>query len=213
MKKGFTLVELLVVMAIMALFGTLLLTIFTNTLKGSNKSQVIGVIKQNGQSVLETMDKTIRNADKVVCDSVDKKSLVVVKNGVYTRYSFIAPAPVSSPIVNGFIKQDNPTIQKISDGSRDETDPELVGRICADNDSTVNPISPVVLTDINTQSGVSVNCHVDDCINNPVFKREKSAGFMDQVTINFNVKPGVEAPASVTGQIDAVNFRTTIQLR
>ena len=82
-KKGFTLVEILVVIAILSVLGVLILTIFTRTLRGSNKSQIIGKIKQNGQSVLEQMDKTVRNSDKVVC--VISSNLVVVKNGIYTR--------------------------------------------------------------------------------------------------------------------------------
>lgn len=224
--SGFTLVELLVVMAISAIFGTLMLTIFTNTLKGSNKSQVIGVIKQNGQSVLETIDKAVRNSDSVICPFVispatsgGSDTLVVAsKGGGYTRFRFIPPgAPVSAARgscgnANGCILQDNPTKGPVpsSSPSRQETDPEFVNRICL-ADAALN--SPLVLTDSNLQSGVSVDCPASPCDINPVFKREKSAGFMDQVIINFNLRPGAGAPSSVTGQISDVNFKTTIQLR
>lgn len=209
-KSGFTLVELLVVMAIMAIFGTLTLTIFTNTLKGSNKSQVIGVIKQNGQAVLETMDKTIRNSDNVVCPFITPPTttassdiLVVVKNGIYTRYKFIDT--INSPATNGLIQQDSPAKQNVQNSNppRQETDADLVNRVCLGSYEKVEPV--IILTDTNPQSGVSVE--------KGLFTREKSAGFMDQVTIDFNIKPGVGAPASVTGQIDPVNFKTTIQLR
>ena len=203
-KSGFTLIELLVVMAVMALFGTLIVTIFSRTLKGSNKSQIIGVIKQNGQAILEKMDKTIRNSDKVVCLSEDTKTLMIVKNGIYTRYRFIIGQTLT---VNGSIQQDNPTKELVGivDGTdyKLSTDPAFINKLCGNNDPLIYP--PVVLTDTNPQTGVSVE--------NGSFSINRSAGFMDQVTINFNIKPGVKAPESVTGQIDAVNFKTTIQLR
>ena len=207
-KSGFTLVELLVVMGVMALFGTLIVTIFSRTLKGSNKSQIIGIIKQNGQAILEKMDKTIRNSDKVVCPSNNDsnnnnyKTLMIVKNGIYTRYRFIIPTLT----VNGSIQQDNPTKELVGIvGDTDyklSTDPAFINKLCASSDQL---ISPVTLTDTNSQTGVSVD--------NGSFIINQSAGFMDQVTINFDIKPGVKAPESVTGQIDAVNFKTTIQLR
>ena len=204
-KSGFTLVELLVVMGVMALFGTLIVTIFSRTLKGSNKSQIIGVIKQNGQAILETMDKTIRDSDKVVCWSQDKKTLMIVKNGIYTRYRFIDPDPPITPTANGKIEQDNPTKESV--GTVDNTnytlstDPDFINKLCASSDQLINP---VILTDTNLQTGVSVEGS---------FSINRSAGFMDQATINFNIKPGIGAPQSVTGQIDPVIFKTTIQLR
>ena len=198
-KNGFTLVEMLVVISILSLVGVLILTIFTRTLKGSNKSQIIGVIKQNGQSVLENMDKTVRSADNVVCVSTpSSKSLVVVKSGIYTRYRFI-----TSSGVNGLIQQDSPVKQIDPDTQKEETDPQFVNRVCADSDPLLSV--PVILTDTNPKSGVSLE--------NGLFSRDKSAGFRDTVRIKFDLKPGVSAPSVVAGQIDPVTFQTTIQLR
>ena len=199
MKKGFTLVEMLVVISILSIFGILILTIFTRSLRSSNKSQIIGVIKQNGQAVLENMDKIIRNADNVVCpfvnpDGTRSTTLVVVKNGIYTRFRFR----------NGLIEQDNPRKQDVKDSRpvREETDTELVNRICHINDIA---LSPITLTDTNPQTGVSVE--------NGSFVRDRAAGFQDQVTIGFAIKPGVDAPPAIAGQIDPVTFQTTVQLR
>src|SRR5258708_9441813 len=148
MKKGFTLVELLVVIAILSILGVMILTIFTRSLRGNNKSQVIATIKQNGQSVLENIDKTIRNSDNVVCISIDLNTLVIVKDGTYTRYRFVP----SSPSINGLIQQDTPIKQLDRLTSKEETDPVFVNRVCA----TADPmIQPVVLTDTSLQSGVS----------------------------------------------------------
>lgn len=194
-KNGFTLVEILVVMAVLAVVGVLILNIFTSTLRGGNKSQIIGVIKQNGQSVLEMMDKTVRGADDVVCVSSDKKTLVIGKKGIYTRYTFIDPA--ANPAVNGYIQQDNPTTE--------QTSPAFVNKVCSYNDSIADPVAEVTLTDTSLQTGVSVE--------NGLFTKDESSGFMDQVTIKFDLKPGIGASQAVAGQIDAVTFQTTIQLR
>ena len=197
-KKGFTLVEILVVIAILSVLGVLILTIFTRTLRGSNKSQIIGKIKQNGQSVLEQMDKTVRNSDKVVC--VISSNLVVVKNGIYTRYRFIPPTSSA----NGLIQQDNPAKQNVQDSNppSEETDSEFKNRVCTIDDSMSEAL---IITDTNLQTGVSVE--------NGLFTRDSPAGFLDQVTISFVLKPAVNASQAVAGQIDPVSFQTTIQLR
>lgn len=191
--KGFTLVEMLVVVTVLSLLGVLILTIFTRSLRGSNKSQVISQIKQNGQAVLEMMDKNIRGADNVVCVSSPlPTSLVVVKNGIYLRYRFIS----SSPTANGSIQQDNPGRGPA------ETDTDFVNRVCPTADPMVNP---VILTDTNPLSGISVE--------NGSFSQDKSAGFKDQVTVKFDLKAGISQPLAIAGQIDSVNFQTTVQLR
>lgn len=202
---GFTLVELLVVIAVLSIVGTLVLAIFTRSLRGSNKSQILLVIKQNGQSVLETMDKTIRNADNVVCPSIIppvtsafSNNLVVVTKGIYTRYRLVIPLRL--------IQQDNPVKQTDPDTNKEETDPKFVLRVC----NPADPMSsPVILTDTKPDSGVSIETDPGQ----ELFKRDRSSGFKDQVTIKFMVKPGVQAPPAVTGQIDPVTFQTTIELR
>lgn len=191
-KNGFTLVEMLVVMSVLSIVSVFILNIFTRSLRGSNKSQIIGTIKQNGQSVLDAMDKTVRNADNIVCVSNPATTLVVVKNGIYTRYRFL----------NDFIQQDNPAKQIDSQTNKEETDSALVNRICATDDPM---LQPVILTDTKTQTGVSVA--------NGLFTRDRATGFKDQLTIKFDIRPGVGAPQAVAGQIDSVSFQTTIQLR
>lgn len=205
--KGFTLLEILVVIAIVAIVGTILVLIFTNTLRGSNKSQVLSVIKQNGQAVLENMDKAIRSSNNVVCPAIippgtsaSSSNLVVENGGIYTRYRFINP----SSTANGLLQQDSPTKTIDLATGNLETESVFVNRVCNTSD-LMSPTATAILTDTNTQSGVSVE--------NGSFTRNKSAGFRDQVTISFNLKPGVGAPSSIAGQIDPVSFQTTVQLR
>ncbi len=191
-NRGFTLVEILVVMAIMAIIGTIMVAIFTNTLRGSNKSQILAVIKQNGQAVLENMDKTIRGADNVICPQQIgplSDTLVFEKNGIYTRFRFIPP----SATINGSIQQDSPVV-----GSDINL---FIYNVCS-----TDLLPPVItLTDTNSQSGVSVM--------SGLFTRNKQPGFKDSVTVFFKLGSGVGIPTAVSSQIDPVTFQTTVQLR
>jgi prepilin-type N-terminal cleavage/methylation domain-containing protein len=64
-NNGFTLVELLVVIGVMgAVTGTALLFL-TNILKGSNQARITAEVKQNGQTVLDSIDRQIRNAQEI----------------------------------------------------------------------------------------------------------------------------------------------------
>ena len=228
-QLGLTLVELLVVISVLGIAGVLILNIFTATLKGSNKTQVIGAIKQNGQAVLEVMDKTIRNSDNVVCpfflsptDTASySNTLVTVKNGIYTRYRLIVPGNTNTASGNncgstsgtGCLVYDNPIKQIIEATQIEETDPQFVDRICNAGSQMLS--NAVILTDTNPQTGVSINCVANDCSvsTNYIFTRSRSFGFKDQVTIQFVAKPGVGVAQSVAGQIDPVLFQTTISLR
>lgn len=204
MSKGFTIIEILVVIAVFAIVGTIMVVIFTNTLRGSNKSQILGIIKQNGQSVLENMDKKIRNADNLLCPSESSNTIVVERSGIYTRYR-IVPLTTGE---NGYIIEDHPTKQMDQTTGQLETDSVFILSVCNPNDpmprvgsaDTAN-----ILTDTNTQSGVSIE--------GGSFAVSKPAGFKAAVTVNFVLKPGIGAPSATAGQIDPVAFKTTIELR
>lgn len=198
-SNAFTLVEILVVISVLSVVGVIILTIFTRTLKGNNKAQILSSIKQNGQAVLENMDKTIRGADNpVVCISPSKDTIVVVQAGKYTRYKFLAPIPDTA---NGLIQQDNPVQPAVGNNS----DIKLFkDNVCTDPMGT-DALVINTLTDTNLQSGVSV----ESCS----FTKNPSPGFKDTVTIKFQLKPALKAPLAVAGQIDPVNFETTVQLR
>lgn len=184
MNKGFTLVEIIVVVAITALVGVVLVMIFANTLRGSGKSQTLATLKQNGQAVLEKMDKQIRGADKIICATAD--TLVFVKNNAYVRFRFV-PATGGT---NGYIEQDLP-IPPAGDLSA------FLNSVCTDP-----VVGADILTDTNLRTGVSVE--------NGRFTKNPSAGFKDLVGIEFILKPGKQSP--VTG-IDDIKFQTTVQLR
>lgn len=203
-KRGFTLVEMLVVISLLSVVGVIILTIFSNTLKGTNKSQIISLIKQNGQSALENMDKTIRNAESVFCWS-NTNIVVVNSDDTYTRYTFISPVGSTE---NGYIQKEAFSLTTVQANVF-----TINGLLCATPPYTGSDVafSLVILTDNNPQTGVSVD--FVDHLNPVVFSNNSSPGFPDQVTISFVITPGVKAPPSVAGQIDPETFQTTIGLR
>ncbi len=66
LKKGFTLIEIVVVMGLLAFVTGSALILLTNILRGNNQGNVNAEVKQNGQAVLDTLDSQIRNAEDVV---------------------------------------------------------------------------------------------------------------------------------------------------
>lgn len=130
--KGFTILELVVALGVLILMVAVLFQIFSNTLRGSNKAQVLATIKQNSQSAIDNIDKTIRISEKVICVSADKSQVVTYQNGIYTRFGF--SPPTATPQANGFIYQDN------------------IGNCTSGKDNAAQ-----ILTDTNLNTGVSVD--------------------------------------------------------
>lgn len=67
MKKehGFTLVEVLVVSAILFTVGVMVVQLFFSSLKGSIKSTTLAIVKQEGDYALTVMERMIRNSREV----------------------------------------------------------------------------------------------------------------------------------------------------
>lgn len=106
-KNAFTLVEMLIVLGILSILSVIFVEIFFRTLRGGNEAQILGVMKQNGQAALETMDKIIRNSDEVICPPANSSgdTIVIQKNAGFFRFRFVPPT--TTPPANGFIAQDN----------------------------------------------------------------------------------------------------------
>lgn len=184
-RSGFTIIEILVVITLMAIAGTIITGIFISSLRGSEKANYLAVIKQNGQAVLDQIDKVVRSTDNIVCPILPgtAETLMVTKDGIYTRYRFYN----GSNAVNGFLKKDNPL--QFNAVSCDNSDPQSADAF--------------KLTDDSMASGVSLI--------SGSFYRYKKTGFKDGVDIKFTLKPAIGAPSVL--QIDPVEFKTSVTLR
>ncbi len=193
-NNGFTLVETLVAIGVIAILGIILSQVFYTSLRGGNKAQLIALIKQNGGSALSSMDFTIRNSDQVV--STCALGTMVVTGGVYTRYRICPEGSINCPTGNGKILVDHPTLTP-----QDTSTQTQLTYLCDTGIQT----SPSSLTDDNINSGVSVQ--------SGSFQRSQLPGYKDSVVISFVIKPGVSAPASIAAQVSPVTFTTTVNLR
>lgn len=187
-QSGFTLVEVLVVIAVLSVMGVFMTDIFFRSLRASSKSQILSEMKKNGQVALGRLEKEIRSSDAIVCLSTD--TVVIDSQGAYTRYRFV-PASTN---VNSNITYDQP--------SRDIANP-----CAAESPMAVN--SPV-LTNTDELNGVSIAIPSGS---NYGFGRSQQAGFKDVVTIKFDVNPGAKVPAVISSQIDPLTLMTTVVLR
>lgn len=201
MKKvnGFTIVEILVVISLLAVVSTFLTEAFVRSLRGGNKAEVVNRLKQNGQSVLDNISNTIRNSDNVVCPQISSDgtsatadTLAVEKKGTYTRFRFIA----ATSTTNGKIIQDSPVFTT-------GTLQQFLTDICINTDYSGAALTS--MTDTNITTGVSAV--------NGVFHRNRQAGSKDSVNVSFNLKPAIFAPAVSTENLDPVPFKTTVVLR
>lgn len=70
-QKGYTLVELLTVIVVLIIAGTLIISIFVSSLRGTNKTNSITAVSENGRYALEQMSRSIRNAETFEGVSLD----------------------------------------------------------------------------------------------------------------------------------------------
>lgn len=62
LKKGFTLMELLVVVIILTLMSVVVAQVFFTTMRSNNKTETLREVKQNGDQVMETITRFVQNA-------------------------------------------------------------------------------------------------------------------------------------------------------
>lgn len=128
-SQGFTLVELIVVIAIMGILGVVFSDILVQALRTQNKVQVLSQVKQNGQTVLNDIIYEVQRSDQVICagsfpDSDGSRIalssntggtgqsqnhpiyddvLVLLRQSVYTRFKYIPPYKENGKLFNGFM--------------------------------------------------------------------------------------------------------------
>src|SRR5579884_4155589 len=107
-QSGFSLIETMVVIGVLAIIGVIMADILKRTITTDTKTELTGAIKNNGDKALNTMDNTIQFAERVVCvdkfdaSALNNDTIVVVKNGTYTRFRFVKPSAGK----NGYLLED-----------------------------------------------------------------------------------------------------------
>lgn len=192
---GFTLVEFLVVLGILVIAVASTLLFLTSVLKGSNQGNVVSEVKQNGQAVLDSLDRQIRNASDVQCKNTNVIPDVVLCSDPLADKKYLKLVrPGANPL---HIKCLDPQVG-VANG--------WIGTVEAPA-SIENPTTFVTITNQDIISGVSIsNCNFS------VFPA--SAGVISPpiVSIRFDVNQGVKAPSRADFLANA-QFQTTISLR
>jgi len=70
-KRGFTLVELLVVVAVFGSIMAIVIGVVTSTLRGANKSRTISKVRENGNYAIFQISRTIKYAKTIDGASMD----------------------------------------------------------------------------------------------------------------------------------------------
>lgn len=219
MKKetGFTLLEMIIVVALIATLGLIFGNILTQTLRGQSKARLINQVKQNGQVILDRLSNDTRQARKVVCvvdnssnpsepdtivlyapqaDMVESPT-ETIPGGNYLRFRFVPPAGNDNGhiIADKFLASDYP----------ESNTPSSLCAMTTDQFKSVEYI-----TNLGGVSGVSI-----DRLSAPVFKLDQSAGYNDQVTIGFKISQGKKAGAGYEFQVkdEGIAYSTTVALR
>ena|SRR3990167_1495583 len=196
-RKGFTLLEFLVVIGLLSITIGSILLFLTSVLKGTNQANITSEVKQNGQVVLDTLESQIRNATDAVCLNPADGSLCVSPTQSTTHIKLLRTnsdplhircVPPSGITQNGKIE------------------------IAASNVSIGQvPTNFVSITSQDTVSGVNIT----NCDTNTIFTIVPSSGGVSAppiVAVNFKVSQGVAA-ASRQDFVANVDFQTTISLR
>lgn len=199
-RRGFTLIEALATLSIMAVVGLVLADLLTKGFKGNAKTQLLGDIKQNGQTALNTIDQTIRFSSAVVCPKPtttpgsSTSQILVVKDagGKLIRLS-LNPAPNTSS--NGFIARDVVAYDPADQSSQN---------LC----TAAIPANADRLTDDKNTSLLTVGA-------SPYFKVTSNPGSKDIVEVAFDLGPSFSSSKNFEGQLggQTVQFKTSIQIK
>jgi prepilin-type N-terminal cleavage/methylation domain-containing protein len=238
-QKGFTLIEILVVIAIIGVVMGITSDVFIQIIKASNKANIVTEVKQNGDSVLNQLDRIIRNAeevsawgykssgtwqweDKSLFDSVEKCPVtsptpicaIIVKNPVTTGgYTKIEIHPeYDTECTNSPFTTSDQFI--ISGATKCNGNIRLVTDTTTAALTNLKASTPIgqVITNTEVRSGVSVIPTVISGTTVEFFAIRSVPDKPTVITISFTLQQGIAA-SSRLDSLAKVPFATTLSLR
>jgi len=182
-KKGFTLLELLVVGGVIGFISVVVAQIFFSTIHINTKTEIMKEVKQSGNDSLDIMKRMIQNAKTVSSSCIDV--------GIYPKPIF------TSLTIVGFDTQET-TFSCFDDATTASS------RIVSISASNVFITSQnVTLSDSLGQTG---------CINNPLtFTCTSVGGVPSEITFSFHLRQKQIAPSNYEQSSEL--FQTTVYLR
>lgn len=150
-KKGFTLIEVLVVITILSIIMVFGITVISTVLNGGTKIALVSQIKQNGNYVTEVMSRYIRNATSISNAPACGNSLVLVQ-------------PDNSEVTFSLLPSDANNNNRIASNSAILTNSDIKNGVNVSSlnftcDTTVNP--PVVTINFTLTQPLSAGSGVE----------------------------------------------------
>lgn len=197
LKSGYTLIEFLIVISILALSVGSVLLFLTSTLKGANQANVTAEVKQNGQSVLDNLQSQIRSSSFVQAlvypGQTPSNADYAGQSGIWLTLStgdkltVVCFNSASGSTKSGWIG-----VAKTTIASGNTNTPE----------STIGNFQ--TLTNQNPLSGVDIVCTQNSF--------QVNTNNNNLVIIDFTANQGIQAPSRVDYKAN-VQFKTTIGIR
>ncbi len=196
--RGFTLIEFLIVIGILSISMGSVLLFLTSTIKGTNQANITAEVKQNGQAVLEALERQLRSSTEVVTLIDTQLPLpynISGNNGIQLKktsgeYVYIICANKVSTTTNGSIRIASNTTGSPPNASADYQS------LTADTDLV---------------SGVDIDCTAGTPPQQ-AFRVDTATSSVNVVTISFAANQAVNAPSRVDFKANA-KFQTVISLR
>lgn len=96
--NGFTFVEVIISVALLALIGLLITNILLNTMRGILKAESVKDVKQSGEYALTVMSNRLRNAQSVTVCTPGMSSFEFINPDNTTTQFFVAEDPPASGV-------------------------------------------------------------------------------------------------------------------
>ncbi len=149
---GFTLIELLIVIVILGSVGTIVAIILINSLRTSTKTDILNVIKNNGDFAMSQIVQNARYAASVSCQSLPNPSpqlTINAVNGAQTIYTCSGTSLTSTTITGGT----TPTPAPLLDTNSVAVVANSCNFICTQANSTSNAFVQIIFSLQTTNTG------------------------------------------------------------